>query len=121
MMADRSRISRALASVVLLMAVIAQSAFAAEEQATAWEFITVSVTWDPTAEASGAYHLDSDTSVRSTGIQGLLDPYGAEGWELVSMWVESTITRSGIDPFPEPLTFAVEWTAAFKRPVPSGS
>ena len=83
-----------------------------------WEYVSAEIVWD---EATGKWE-DDDRAVEHLDLGALLAPYGAEGWELVSLLPERWVSLS--EEFGQPAAAgpweAEVYRALFKRPLGPG-
>jgi hypothetical protein len=79
-----------------------------------WQYLSAEIVWD---EATGKWE-DDDREATHADLGALLGPYGAEGWELVSLLPERWVSLS--DEFNQPPGAgpweAEVYRALFKRP-----
>lgn len=79
-----------------------------------WQYTSAEIVWD---EATGKWE-DDDRETDSADLADLLAPYGAEGWELVSLLPERWVSLNdefGLPPGAGPWE-AETYRALFKRP-----
>ncbi len=76
-----------------------------------WEYVAVAIAWERRAREYVARGIDDE---RRVGLTDILNDYGAEGWELVTLMAEDLHHAH----HPPSRSGGWHWRAVFKRRLP---